>query len=130
MCCHGTLTLVCDNGLMLAPLAREIQTERRSKTRYPLHLSLRYRTGAFSGMGETLNVSSSGLWMACQHRLEPGAHIEVCLAWPYSLDGEVPLQLALRGRIVRVTGAHCGIVFHERQFRTAKHKPAWGLRLA
>jgi len=115
---------------MLASLAGEIQIERRTKTRYPLRLSVRYRTRAFFGMGETLNVSSSGLWMACQHRLEPGARIEVCLAWPYLLNGGVPLQLALRGRIVRVAGAHCGIVFHEHQFRTAKHKPARGLRLA
>lgn len=121
---------VCDNGLMLASLADEIQTERRTKTRYPLRLAVSYRTRVTMGTGQTLNVSSSGLWMACQHRLSPGAPIELRLAWPHLLNGGIPLQLALRGRVVRAEDAHCGIEFVHHQFRTAKRKPARGLRLS
>jgi len=110
---------------MLPSLAGDIQIDRRFKTRYPLRLSARYRTGGSVGTGQTLNVSSNGLFVACEHHLVPGATIELGLDWPYLLDGDVPLQLALRGRIVRVEGPHCGIALIQHRFRTAKRAPAF-----
>jgi len=107
---------------MLPSLAGDIQIGRRFKTRYPLRLSASYRTRNCSGAGQTINVSSNGVFLACEHHLKPGVTIELGIEWPFLLDGDVPLQLALRGQIVRVEGPHCGIALVQHRFRTAKRK--------
>ena len=99
--------------------------ERRSSVRYPLVLEVRYliRAGkCSSGTGQTVNMSSGGILISSQHRMEVGTQIEASLRWPWSLDGKVPLQLVAVGRIVR-SGAHFFAVNLERHhFRTMKSK--------
>jgi PilZ domain len=124
---HGAITGVCDNGIPMLPvLTPTIETERRLKIRYPVRLPVCYRTIGSSqqlaGVGHTLNLSSSGLLVQCQHALRAGMRVEVTLEWPSLLDATIPLQLVTVGRIVRAQGSTCGIAFSQYQFRTMRRK--------
>ena len=101
-------------------------SERRRKTRYPIQLNVNYRTNApirLSGIGYTIDMSSSGLLFTCSHALHPGMRMEVTLEWPSLLDSVIPLQLVTSGKIVRADGNKFGMAFSIYQFRTMKRRP-------
>ena len=83
--------------------------ERRSKARYPVQLTVRYRTVGrnqlVNGVGQTLNMSSGGLLVSAQHEFSAGLKLEVNVEWPLLLNGRVPLQLVANGKIVRCGGS-------------------------
>jgi len=96
--------------------------ERRSKTRYPVQLTVRYRTLGraqhFSGVGHTLNMSSVGLLVSAEHEISAGVRMEINVEWPLLLDGAVPLQLVALGKVVRCGGSMFAFSFAQYQFRT------------
>jgi hypothetical protein len=102
------------------------ELERRSKTRYPVTLTVRYRTmGRFNrttGMGRTVNISSSGLLVSSTHRAEVGTRVEINIEWPSMLDGQIPLQLVAVGRVVRCLESGFALSFAQYQFRTMSRK--------
>ena len=109
---------------MLAWHNKAMLSERRAKTRYPIQLTVRYRTISgkemLSGIGRTTNISSSGLLLEGEHAFQTGMRLEVALEWPTRLDSSVPLQLAAHGKVVRVFERSCVVVFSGYQFRTMK----------
>ena len=96
--------------------------ERRSKARYPVQLTVRYRTVGrnqnMNGVGQTLNMSSGGLLVSAQHEVSAGLRLEVNVEWPLLLNGRVPLQLVAHGKVVRCGGSIFAIAFAQYQFRT------------
>jgi hypothetical protein len=109
--------------------SRPIPAERRSKARFPLDLSVRFRpvSGKFlrSGAGRAINVSSSGLLVVSkhivsQHTLRVGEQVEMSIEWPSLLDGKVPLQLFAVGRVVRRRATDFAAAFERYQFRTMR----------
>lgn len=106
--------------------ARGINIERRSGIRYPLRLGVHYRTQdrrrRVIGVGETLNVSSSGVLVVSQHDLWAGARLEMTLEWPYQLDETIPLQLVLGVRVVRYTKSAFAVAIVQYQFRTMRRQ--------
>jgi hypothetical protein len=96
--------------------------ERRTKARYPVKLTVRYRTigrsHAVNGVGQTLNMSSGGLLVSAEHEMPPGLRLEVNVEWPLLLNGKVPLQLVANGRVVRGGGSEFAVCFAQYQFRT------------
>jgi hypothetical protein len=96
--------------------------ERRSKARYPVKLTVRYRTvsrhHSVNGVGQTLNMSSGGLLVSAQQEVSEGSRLEVNVEWPLLLDGAVPLQLVANGKVVRCGGSMFAISFAQYQFRT------------
>jgi hypothetical protein len=96
--------------------------ERRLKSRYPLELNVRYQTvaatGALSGVGQTVNMSSSGMLLACASRIPEGTRVKTFVEWPSLLNGTTPLQLITVGTVVRATAFGVSIVFESYQFRT------------
>jgi PilZ domain len=100
----------------------KITIERRSKARYPVELTVRYRTVArnqrVNGVGHTLNMSSGGLLVYAQHEISTGLRLEVNVEWPLLLDGAVPLQLVAHGKVVRCGGSMFAVAFAQYQFRT------------
>ena len=96
--------------------------ERRSKARFPVKLTVRYRTvsrhHSVNGVGQTLNMSSGGLLVSAQHEVSAGSRLEVNVEWPLLLDGAVPLQLVAHGKVVRCGGSLFAISFAQYQFRT------------
>jgi hypothetical protein len=95
--------------------------ERRTKARYPVKLTVRYRTigrsNSVNGVGQTLNMSSGGLLVSAEHEIPAGSKLEINVEWPLLLDGTVPLQLVAHGKVVR-GGAEFAISFAQYQFRT------------
>jgi hypothetical protein len=111
---------------MLASTISALATDRRLKIRYPVRFAVCYRaagsTGRLSGVGYTVNMSSSGLLFSCPHELRTGMRIELTLEWPSLLDSVIPLQLATVGKIVRAQGSTYAMAFTTYQFRTMKRK--------
>jgi hypothetical protein len=104
-----------------------ILPERRSNSRYPLDLSIRFRlisrTSLLSGAGRTVNLSTGGLLVATQgaascDEISAGGRLEISIAWPVLLDGRIPLQLFAVGRVVRRAETNFAVTFQHRQFRT------------
>ena len=96
--------------------------ERRSKARYPVQLTVRYRTVGrvqhVNGVGQTLNMSSGGLLVSAQHDISTGLRLEVNVEWPLLLNGTVPIQLVAHGKVVRSGSSMFAISFAQYQFRT------------
>jgi hypothetical protein len=99
-----------------------IENERRLKSRYPLELNARYQTmgvaGELTGVGQTLNMSSKGMLLACGSNIPEGTRLKIFVEWPSLLNGTTPLQLITVGTVVRRTQLGVSIVFDSYQFRT------------
>ncbi len=67
-----------------------MDNERRVKSRYPLELNVRYQAigaaGPVAGVGQTVNMSSSGMLLACASNIPEGTRLKVFVEWP-SLAG-------------------------------------------
>jgi len=103
--------------------------ERRLKSRYPLELNVRYQTlgaaGPVAGIGQTVNLSSSGMLLACPGSIAEGTRIKIFIEWPSLLNGTTPLQLITVGTVVRCAPIGVSIVFESYQFRTmGRARPA------
>jgi hypothetical protein len=100
-----------------------MDTDRRVKSRYPLRLNVRYQTlGTASRMadvGETVNLSSSGVLIASSGVVSEGERVRAVFEWPTLLNGTIPLQLVTIGIVVRRQGSRLAIAFEGYQFRTA-----------
>jgi len=97
--------------------------ERRLARRYPIEIAVVYRLlnkgkVLTRGFGLTRNLSSTGLLMESNSAISVGSEVEVFLAWPARLGGEVNLNLWIQGRTVR-SGDNCTAIAIERSdFRT------------
>jgi PilZ domain len=99
--------------------------ERRSKARFPLRLSVRYRTvsggPALVGAGRTVNMSSCGLLIASnQPKLRTGARLQLTVDWPFLLHGITPLQLIVSCRVTRSRPEEFAVKLDQYLFRTKK----------
>jgi hypothetical protein len=103
--------------------------ERRSKVRYPLDLSVRFRCFAGGslrfGVGRTVDVSSGGVLVVSPRILSPleirvGVNVEMSIEWPPLLDGRISLQLFAVGWVVRHRPFDFAASFERYQIRTVK----------
>ncbi len=106
-----------------------IPEERRLKFRYPLDLSVRFRSlapkgSAFSGEGKAVNLSSAGILVASRHPMVVGTLLEMSMEWPSLIDGRIPLQLVVVGRVLRREAASGASLFaatiERHEFRTMR----------
>ena len=99
-------------------------TERRSSSRFPLELPVRYRTlgrgDPLEGEGWVVNMSSGGVLIGYHNQIRAGTRMELSIEWPSVLVGRVPLRLVSVGRVVRSEAAGCAIVMARFQFRTTR----------
>jgi hypothetical protein len=89
--------------------------ERRAKPRVPLTEMVRYRLcdrgpNAFSGVGQTVNVSAGGMLLRVQHTFHIGDRISVTVPLPVPDNS---IQLTVLGRVVRVELGAVAIQFVE-----------------
>lgn len=105
---------------------RRPPTDRRSKVRYDIRLTVRYRLVGrklmICGNGETTNISSSGALVLCEHKLIAGSRLELRIDWPYLLDLKIPLQLVTAGQVVRSLSSGFAVSFYRYEFRTVRRK--------
>lgn len=100
--------------------------ERRSKSRFPIRLGVRYRTLSGSptlvGEGKTLNMSSCGLLIAPddEAQVQAGARLQLTVDWPMRLHGTTPLQLIVSCRVTRSDPEEFAVQLEQYLFRTKK----------
>jgi hypothetical protein len=99
--------------------------ERRTGTRFPLDLKVRYvvrgrRSLDVTGSGSTIDLSSSGLNFRADKHLQAGMRLDVYIDWPVPLDGGVQLQLVMSGEVVRTDGLATALRIERHEFRTKK----------
>jgi hypothetical protein len=111
---------------LVEAMNRTTPLERRTKIRYPVTLTVRYRTlGRYhpiSGLGRTVNMSSGGILVASEQGMALGTRLEINLEWPSLLDGLIPLQLVAVGKVVRCVESGFALSFMQYQFRTMSRK--------
>ena len=75
--------------------------------------------GPVAGIGETTNVSSSGVFITSSTSMREGTRARVVIEWPSLLNGTTPLQLITIGTVVRRQNSGFAMAFEGYQFRTA-----------
>jgi len=98
-------------------------TDRRRSTRFPIEREVRYKTRdqrseVFTGIGKTLNISSSGVLFTSDHELPPGTRLEVSISWPAQLNENCLLNLVARGRVARCFKGQLALQIQQYEFRT------------
>jgi hypothetical protein len=101
--------------------------ERRSKVRFPIFEMAHYwlrdsRRGSISGVGQTINFSSSGVLVRIQHQANLLQLMEMAVEWPILLDKHIRIKFVAEGRVVRVEEGCVAIEFERHEFRTCR---AW-----
>jgi PilZ domain len=97
--------------------------DRRYSKRYELQLELRWklirrRRVLETGVGQTVDLSSSGISFDAGRALPVGLNVELSVSWPVLLRNVAPLQLVVSGRIVRADGRRTVIRMAQHEFRT------------
>jgi hypothetical protein len=100
-----------------------IAGDRRADRRYPILLDLRWRLMhrkrvLDTGEGSTLDLSSGGVRFESSRTLPLGLNLELAISWPVLLHNAAPMQLMVRGRIVRSEGGRIAIRMIQHEFRT------------
>jgi hypothetical protein len=102
--------------------------ERRNSERFSIEREVRYRilntrSGDETGIGKTINISSSGVLFTSSHLPRPGQHVELSISWPVRLDDKASLKLVARGRVVRLDRGCVAMQIQQHEFRTQSSNP-------
>jgi hypothetical protein len=105
-----------------------VKRERRSKKRFSIEREVRYKllNGqhiANTGIGRTLDMSSTGVQFTTQEPLPLGTLIEVAISWPALLNDNCPMKLVVFGRVVRSEKECVSITIEKYEFRTSGKLP-------
>jgi hypothetical protein len=94
-------------------------SERRNKPRFPITFPVRYNVGDRPYTALTSDISSGGVFIHTQDSLSVGEKIQLRLEWPVLLEGRCPLQLAIKGEVIRtdLNGAAIRISTYEYRLR-------------
>lgn len=105
------------------------QHERRAADRFPIAREVRYKVmnkknSDEIGSGQTVNMSSTGVYFTTEHILLPGRRLELAISWPAQLNNQTALKLVARGRIIRYDEGRAAMEIQQYEFRTAKNAVA------
>jgi len=93
-------------------------------------LEIRFSAGRgrrhVQGVGQVVNVSSSGVAFRSESPLDADWYINASMQWPVALNGNCALRIAMTGRIVRVTGDVSVMNIETYEFRTSGRAGAQG----
>jgi hypothetical protein len=104
--------------------------ERRASTRLPIEREVRYKVlgkGNIltqTGEGKTLNISSAGALFTTQTPLPEQQLVELAVSWPARLNGLLPLNLVIRGRVIRSHQTQAAIRIEQYDFKTRRFRSA------
>ena len=88
-----------------------------------MHRQLRYKmlegdTIVASGVGETIDISSTGVAFSIEQQLKPGSFIELSISWPVLLHQDCPMRLIVFGRVLRSCEEKSVCTVDKYEFRT------------
>ncbi len=104
------------------PCGARDAADRRLRVRYPIDCAVQYqvterRSEITSGSGRTIDMSSSGILFAAENPVAPGTRIQLWVSWPAKLDHKTPMNLVLRGTVVRTEQGVVAVKIKDREFR-------------
>ena len=80
-------------------------TERRTRKRYPLKLSITVRSPGVSGGGEVhsecKDVSSQGVYFLMEKSVKSGSALEIMITLPSDITRGEPVRVRCEGRVQR-----------------------------
>jgi hypothetical protein len=95
--------------------------ESRSRPRYHLNLELQfsYRLGnrTYHGTGRTRDLSGKAISFESDQELPRGVQLELCIAWPFALQGLLPLDMIIHGALVKKQRSLAVLRLDEFEFR-------------
>jgi hypothetical protein len=98
------------------------RNECRIRPRYKLDLELRfsYHRGrrTYLGTGRTKNFSDKAVCFESDQELPAGVSLELCITWPAFLQGLYPLEMVVRGALVRKQNSLVVLNMEQYEFRT------------
>ncbi len=97
--------------------------ERRAKRRFQIDQDVRYKMLygqriAETGLGRTVNISSSGVWFSTDNVLTNGMPIELSMSWPVLLNDVCPMKLMIYGCVIRSSERGAAVAIERYEFRT------------
>lgn len=99
---------------------------RRRRTRYEIYKELRfsYRQGnsLFFGSGRTKDLDDNGIRFEADHALPQDSEIELRISWPVRLQNVCPLELVVRGPILRSDRHGCVLRVKSCEFQTCGNR--------
>lgn len=106
----------------------ENNADRRSSDRFSIEREVRYKilnkkNSEESGIGKTINMSSTGVLFTTEQMLLPGRRIEVSISWPAQLNARCALRLVARGRVVRFDSGKAAMEIQQYEFKTQAKAP-------
>lgn len=100
----------------------QLKTDQRSRPRYELDLELKfsYRLGkrTYLGSGRARNFSDNVICFESDQELPGTVDLELEIAWPYSLQGLFPLDMIIRGGLLRKQQNVVALQMDSYEFRT------------
>jgi hypothetical protein len=106
----------------MAPRLDIIHGDRRSDRRYDLELELRFsykrRGVTYIGSGRTLDLSGGGVLFTSDSAVPEGQEIELRVAWPFLLQNVCPLEVLIRGTVLRTDARGAVVRMRDYEFRT------------
>jgi hypothetical protein len=99
------------------------ERERRLKRRFHIDQEVRYKMLygqriAETGVGRTMNISSSGVWFTTESMLTAGMPVELSMGWPVLLNDVCPMKLMIYGCVVRSNERGAAVIIERYEFRT------------
>ena len=99
------------------------ERERRMKRRFQIEQEVRYKMLygqriAETGIGKTMNISSSGVWFSTENMLTSGMPVELSMNWPVLLNDSCPMKLMIYGCVVRSNEKGAAVAIERYEFRT------------
>ena len=104
----------------MAPAFIDETVERRATPRYPIKGPVTYwlihRRSARSGVGQGINLSSTGLLLETEDVVEEGVKVEASIPWFPRPENGIALKLHVIGRVVRSGNRRMAIRIERYQF--------------
>ncbi len=103
------------------------ERERRQKRRFQIEQEVRYKMLygqriAETGVGKSMNISSSGIWFSTENMLTSGMPVELSMNWPVLLNDSCPMKLMIYGCVVRSDERGAAVAIERYEFRTQGSK--------
>jgi hypothetical protein len=114
----------------MANSALTIDSRLRSRYQLNIELQFSYRRGnrTYHGTGRTRDFSDKTICFESDQELPAGVQLELCIPWPVSLQGMLPLDAIVHGALVRKDSSLAVLHLEEFEFRTRGeacfHSPA------
>ena len=102
-----------------------VSTERRLRRRYDVDLIVRFKATKkgvviSTGTGRAVNMSSKAIAFITHQTFDQGTKMELSVGWPTLLDGQTPIKVVVKGKVVRSDGQLAAVEINQYEFRTQK----------